>query len=133
MFICYQLGRLLGQGWGESPSPLGFLGVSLGSLLTRCGPLCIFPSKMVAVTRERRIIQHSPCPTKYACAAGCFNVRVLTLLKGTVSRYEALTLHEKLALTIFDSHQRCSQSWTTIFDTRIKGVGALLTSALTQL
>ena len=41
--------------------------------------------------------------------------------------------HEKLALTIFDSHQKCSQSWTTIFDTRIKGVGALLTSALTQL
>ena len=41
--------------------------------------------------------------------------------------------HEKLALTIFDSHQKCSQSWTTVFDTQIKGVGALLRSALTQL
>ena len=45
----------------------------------------------------------------------------------------AETLHEKLPLTIFDSHQKCSQSRTTIFDTRIKGVGALLTLALTQL
>ena len=36
-------------------------------------------------------------------------------------------LHEKLPLTIFDSHPKCSQSWTTIFDTRINGVGALLT------
>ena len=43
------------------------------------------------------------------------------------------TLHAKLPLTIFDSHQKCSQSWTTIFDTRIKGVGALLSLALTQL
>ena len=42
------------------------------------------------------------------------------------------TLHEKLPLTIFDSHQKCSQSWTTIFDTQIKGVGALLTLALTR-
>ena len=42
-------------------------------------------------------------------------------------------LHEKLPLTNFDSHQKCSQSWTTIFDTPVKGVGALLTLALTQL
>ena len=42
-------------------------------------------------------------------------------------------LHEKLALTIFGSRQKCSQIWTTIIDTRIKGVEALLTLALTQL
>ena len=45
--------------------------------------------------------------------------------------FPQVPLHEKLALTIFDSHQKCSQSGTTIFDTQIKGVGALLTSALT--
>ena len=42
-------------------------------------------------------------------------------------------VHEKLALTNFDSHRKCSQSWTTIFDIRIKDVGLLLTLALTQL
>ena len=41
--------------------------------------------------------------------------------QGTFFRVEVYkrvgTLHEKLALTIFDSHQKYSQSWTTIFDT----------------
>ena len=37
-----------------------------------------------------------------------------------VSSGETVTkLHENLGLTNFDSHQKCSQSWTTIFDTRI--------------
>ena len=42
--------------------------------------------------------------------------------------FRAFALHENLALTTFDPHQRCNKvALLSLFDRRIKGVGAHLT------
>ena len=82
-------------------------------------------------------LKNSHCARKTsAIVPNCdSNVKIPNSLRkgGMLPTFTKNTLHENLALTNFDSHQKCIEIGTLSLTHEIKSVGALLTLALTQL